>query len=323
MITADDFKFHPRDPADDSWTETVFVIFSVPDEGISGNLYVLARPNLGICHSSIEIHRGMCFHPWQIHHNDAQMHLRCPERFEEFTLSNGLSFKAHDARDSEFRYRSLDGACELDLAYRAVCDPFDPHDPAQVPSLGTGQVEGYDGWNNGHMESKGHSTGSLVLRGRRYAIDCVDGMDKSWGPRRDWGNKGASWVHVNLGGENGAFLVFTLSFDRKEVAYGPFKYGFLAMDGERRPIVSARMSAKRSDMLVTRADVEFEDDRGTVYVVRGTTVAAAPWYNFNPSSVAYQTLMRWESEQGVGHSHIADFAGHAFLSEGMADKLYV
>ena len=322
MITADDFKFHARDQADPSWTETLFVIFSSPEEAISGNLYTLARPNLNICHSSIEIHRGMCFHPWQVHHNDAQMHLRCPERFEAFTLDNGLSFRALNARDSEFSYRSLDGKCQLELSYRAVCDPFDPHDPAQVPSLGGGKVEGYDGWNNGHMESTGHVTGELTLRGRRYAIDCVDGMNKSWGPRRDWGNKGASWIHVNLGGTHGAFLVFGLAFESKELRYTPFKYGFLAVDGVRRPIVSAEMIAKRSDMLVTRADVRFQDDRGTDYTARGTTVAAAPWYNFNPSSAAFQTLMRWESDHGVGYSHIADFTGHAFLSEGMADQLF-
>jgi len=320
MITADDFKFHPRDPADPHWTETIFVIFSVPEAGVSGNLYVLARPNLGICHSSIEIHKGMCFHPWQIHHNDSQMHLPCPEDFSDFTLENGLSFKAFNERDSRFTYKSLDGACEVDLSFRAICDPFDPHDPAQVPALGGGQVDGYDGWNNGHMESKGRIEGSLLLRGRRYAIRCVDGMDKSWGPRRDWGNKAASWVHVDLDGETGAFLVFGLGFENKELRYGPFKYGFLAIDGERRPIVSASMTAKRSDMLVTRADVRFEDDRGNVYTARGSTVAAAPWYNFNPSSAAYQTLMRWESDHGVGYSHIADFSGLNFLSEGMADE---
>lgn len=322
MITADDFKFHPRDPNDLDWTETQFVIFSVPEAGISGNLYVLARPNRGICHSSIEIHRGMCFHPWQIHHNDSQMHLSCPERFDDFTLENGLSFKALNERDSDFHYRSLDGACELDLQYRAVCDPFDPHDPSQVPALAGGQVEGYDGWNNGHMESKGRITGSLLLRGRRYDVRCIDGMDKSWGPRKDWGNKGASWIHVNLNDDLGAFLVFGLGFDRKEVRYGPFKYGFLADRGERRAIVSADMTAKRSDMLVTRADVRFEDDRGKAYAAVGTTIAAAPWYNFNPSSVAYQTLMRWDSDHGVGYSHIADFAGLGFLSDGMADTLY-
>lgn len=172
------------------------------------------------------------------------------------------------------------------------------------------------------MESKGRITGSLVLRGREFRIACIDGMDKSWGPRRDWGNKGASWVQVNLSDELSAFFVFSLAFREKEIVYESFKYGFLSDHGERRPILSARMSAKRSDMLVTRADIDFTDDRGIAYAARGTTIAAGPWYNFNPSSVAYQTLMRWDSEHGTGYSHIADFTGHAFLSAGMADRCY-
>ena len=320
MITAADFAFHACDPNDKQWTETLFMIFSVPEAGISGNLYTLARPNLGICHSSIEIHSGMSFHPWQIDHNDSQMHLSCPERFDNFSLDNGLSFQAHSARDFAFQYRSLDGNCALDLAFKAVCDPFDPHDANDNPLIGSAKVAGYDGWNTGHMESKGKITGTLSLHGRDYQVDCIDGMDKSWGPRKDWGSKGATWVHVNLGDDLGAFLVLGLSFDNKEVVYGPFNFGFLAINGERRSIVRAAMRAQRSDMLVTRAVVEFEDDQGNCYEAVGTTIAAAPWYNFNPSSAAFQTLMRWESGSRVGYSHIADFAGLTYLSRGMADK---
>jgi hypothetical protein len=80
------------------------------------------------------------------------------------------------------------------------------------------------------------------------------------------------------------------------------------------------MTAQRHEMLVTRAAVTFEDDQGKVYEATGTTLAAAPWYNFNPSSAAFQTLMRWESGDRTGYSHIADFAGLGFLSDGMADK---
>lgn len=323
MITADDFKFHPNDGQDLTWTETMFTIFSVPEAGISGNLYVLTRPNLGVCHSSIEIHRGFCMQPWQIHHNDSQMHLKCPEDFSDFELANGLRFKAHNEREFEYRYRSHEGECALDLAFSAVCDPFDPHDPAQNPLIGTAKVSGYEGWNTGHMEGKGRVTGSLTLRGRDYRVDCVDGMDKSWGPRRDWGSRGASWIHVNLGDDLGAFLVFGLSFENKEMVYGPFNYGFLAIDGERRPIVEATMVAQRYDMLVTRALATFKDDQGNDYEAHGTTIAAAPWYNFNPASVAYQTLMRWQSGSRVGHSHVADFAGLGFLSRGMADQFAV
>lgn len=321
MITASDFDFHPSDPADLSWTETQFMIFSVPEANISGNLYVVARPNLGICHSSIEIHRGLCFEPWNIHHNDAQMHLRCPEVFSNFTLDNGLSFKALNARDSDYKYTALDGNCALELSFRGVCDPFDPHDPMDFPQDTSTHMDGYQGWNNGHMESTGRITGWLRLRGKEYAVDCIDGMDKSWGPRNDWGAKGASWIHIELGEGLGAFLVMGLSFVEKDVSYGPFKYGFLVENGQRRPLTAATLTAKRHAMLVTSADATFEDDRGNRYEARGVTVAAAPWYNFNPSCAAFQTLMRWECRDRVGYSHIADFTGLSYLSAGMADTL--
>ncbi|WP_374414868.1 hypothetical protein [Novosphingobium colocasiae] len=322
MIIADDYKFHARDPEDRTWTETLFIIFSVPECAISGNIYVLTRPNMGVCHSSIEIHQGMCFHPWQLHHNDSQMHLPCPEDFSNFSLPNGLTFHARNERELEYRYDSLDGVCSLELSYAAVCDPTDTNDPAQVPQAGASKVDGYDGWNNGHLEGKGRVTGTLRLRDKTYAVDCIEGVNKSWGPRNDWGNKGASWVHVELGEGLGAFFVVGIEFAGREVTYGPFKYGYVLVNGERRPLVSAELTAKRSDMLVTSALARFEDDQGQVYEARGTTVAAGPWYNFNPSSAGYQCLMRWESGDRVGHAHIADFFGQYYLSLNMADELY-
>lgn len=319
MITANDFKFHPRDLTDPTWTETLFIIFSVPEAGISGSVYTLTRPNLGVCHSSIEIHKGFCFHPWQIQHSDSQMHLPCPEAFDDFSLANGLSFKALNARDLEFKYQSRDGKCAFDLSYRSVCDPFDPHDPDDNPLLSTAKVAGYDGWNNGHMEGKGRTTGNLTLCGKTYQVDCVDGTNKSWGPRNDWGSKGVTWIHISLDDDFSAFLILGLSFINKEVVYGPFNYGYIASRGQRRPIVSASMTAQRLDMLVTRATIEFKDNQGKSYVAHGTTIAGAPWYNFNPASAAFQTLMRWECDGRSGHSHLADFSGLNFLSHGMAD----
>lgn len=321
MIRHSDFSFHPRDPEEMAWTETLFLIFSVPEAGISGNLYTLARPNLGICHSSIEIHQGMCLEPWQIHHNDPQMHLPCPADFADFSLANGLKCHVRDERRCHFTYESLDGNCSLDLTFEALCQPFDPHDPADNPLVGSAKVAGYDGWNNGHMESKGRITGWLKLRNKTYAVDCIDGMNKSWGVRRDWGNKGATWVQVGLGPQLSAFMVLGLSFRNREVVYGPFNYGFVIEGGQRRALVKGTMRAQRAAMLVMRADVTFEDERGNAYEAVGTTIAAAPWYNFNPSSAAFQTLMRWESGSHVGHSHIADFAGLGYLSEGMAEHL--
>lgn len=321
MITLDSYKFHDQDGSDRTWTETMFIIFSVPEACISGSLYVLTRPNLGVCHSAIEIHQGMCFHPWQIDHCDAQMHLPCPEDFSDFTLENGLTFKAHSAEKLEYRYASLDGYCDLTLGFNAICRPIDTHDPEDNPLAGQSKVSGYDGWNNGHMEGKGRTHGTLRLGDKHYTIDCIDGINKSWGPRNDWGNKAATWVHVDLGEDLNAFLIFGITFENKEMTYGPFKYGYISEHGERRPIMNAEMRAQRHEMLVTRAAVEFEDGHGNRYQANGTTVAGAPWYNFNPASAGFQTLMHWRSGDRSGYSHIADFTGLGFLSRGMAETV--
>jgi len=322
MITADDYKFHDHDPADDTWTETTFVIFSVPELAISGNIYVLARPNLGVCHSSIEIHQGMCMHPWQLHHNDSQMHMRCPQDFSDFTLPNGLTFKAHSEREHDWRYESRDGRCALQLHYSAICEPTDARDPRLVPQATASKVDGYSGWNNGHLEGKGRVTGTLRLRDKTYSIDCIEGVNKSWGPRNDWGNKGASWVHVDLGPELSAFLVMEISIEERQFRYGALRYGYVLVNGERRPLLKGEMTGTRTDMLITSAKVRFEDDRGEVYEAYGKTIAAGPWYNFNPSSVGYQCLLRWVSGERSGHSHIADFVGQNYMALGMADDLY-
>ena len=127
-------------------------------------------------------------------------------------------------------------------------------------------------------------------------------------------------MHIDLDDDFSAFLVLGLGFKNKEVVYGPFNYGYIASKGKRRPIVSASMTAQRLDMLVTRATVELKDDEGKTYVARGTTIAGAPWYSFNPASAGFQTLMRWECDGRTGYSHIADFCGNGFMSKGMADE---
>ena len=162
--------------------------------------------------------------------------------------------------------------------------------------------------------------GELMLRGQKYQIDCVEGTNKSWGPRNDWVNKGATWVHIHLDDDFSAFFVLGLAFKNKEVVYGPFNYGYISSKGKRRPIVDAKMTAQRLDMLVTRATVELTDDQGKTYVAHGTTLSGAPWYSFNPASAGFQTLMRWECDGRTGHSHIADFCGMGFLTQGMADE---
>ena len=73
MITDADSEFHRRDPGDRTWTETMFLPFAVPEEGIFGNVYVLARPNVGIATSSILVGQGFCTQPYEVDFTDPQV----------------------------------------------------------------------------------------------------------------------------------------------------------------------------------------------------------------------------------------------------------
>jgi hypothetical protein len=180
-------------------------------------------------------------------------------------------------------------------------------------------VPGYEGWHNGHMEVVGHITGVLELHGKEYRVDCIDGVDKSWGPRLDYGQQGASWFHVTAGEDFSAFLAMALNFDNREIHYGPLRFGYIAEKGRNIPIVEAEMKSQRRDMHSLRTYVKFKDVNGRVFEALGIPLAAAP-FHFNPSVVSYQTLMQWNCDGKTGVSHLTDFLGLNFMSQGMSDK---
>ena len=125
-----------------------------------------------------------------------------------FTLANGLSVKgSNGARDYRFRYDGRDGLCRFDLVFTGLMDPFDPLDPQQNTMLARfgGDAEAAtgagDAWTKGHYDLVGRIEGELELHGHRFTVSCVDGLDRSWGPRAEWNSAPVSdswrfWVRV-------------------------------------------------------------------------------------------------------------------------------
>jgi len=322
MITDADSEFHPRDPADRTWTETMFLPFSIPEEAIFGNVYVLARPNAGVATSSILIGQGFCPHPWQVDFTDPQVHLPCPESFADFELPNGLRVLAPSPKKYDISYRNLLGACSFDLSFRALHEPFDPGDPAQNPLLETDRSHADarhgDEWENGHFEVKGHITGQLELRGKTYTIDCYDGMDHSWGPRMETGTRSVAWVSVNFGPELAMHLAVLIGIVDGEVQYERLRFGFVVRHGEVRPIVDAAITAQHTHMLAINNHIVATDDQGETYEFHGTAISSNPWYTFNPSHVSYQGIFRYHWGSKVGYGEMADIYGLDYLAERMS-----
>ena len=324
MITAQDSDFHSRDPSDRTWTETTFLPFAVPEEGIFGNAYVLARPNMGVAISSIVVTQGFCRQPYEMDFTDPQMHLPCPESFSKYTLENGLSVEATKApTDYHLTYENALGACSFDLSFRGLHQPFDPHNPKENPLLTTDTKQAVDprlgtAWMNGHFEVKGHITGELTLRGRRYKVDCYDGMDHSWGPRPELGERSVSWISLNFGEDLAFHLAVPMNIHNGEVTYDALRFGFVTDKGEVFGLLEASVQATRVDMMPMSNRIWIKDVRGREYEFFGTAVGGHPWYSFNPSHVCYQSLMRYQHGNRVGYGEFGDIFGLEYLAERMS-----
>lgn len=321
MITAADSDYHPSDPEVKNWAETIVMVFSVPEAGILGNAYVLARPNVGAAISSVVVHSGFNTQPFQIDFTDPQVHVPAPERFSSFTLPTGLSLEVTDApRDFHIRYEHALGSCRLDLNFHGLHDPFDVHDPSQNPLIpadhagpldtGLGDV-----WANGHFDMVGHITGTLELRGTTYAVDCVEGMDRSWGPRAELGNSGAAWIHVSLGVDFAAHVAMALDIRDGEVVYTGLRFGYVVENGVVYGITEATVEARRVDMIAVSNHLVFTDVRGRTHEFHGIAVGGAPWYSFSPAYASYQSLFRYEEGGRIGHAEATDVIGLEFLAE--------
>ena len=321
MITAADSEFHDRDPSVSNWAETQVLIFSVPEAAIMANAYVLARPNLGVVATSVIVFQGFRAHAYEIDFIDARMHLPCPDSFLDMRLDSGLHVRALEPpRDFRFTYRDTHGACRFDLDFRAVMPPFDTHDPKENPLVAAGETDmGYgDAWANGHLDVIGHVTGELELRGKTYRVDCYDGMDRSWGPREEWGGRAVSWLHIPFGEEFGVHIAVTLALRDGRIVYDQLRFGYLHEHGEVTGIVDARVEAERVNMIPVSNHVWIRDARGREFEFRGTAVAGSPYYQFIPAYVCFHTLMRYQDGGRVAHAEMGDIFGMDWLGEHLS-----
>ena len=320
MIQISDSDFHPRDPNDRTWTETTFLPFFIPEPGIFGNVYVLARPNLGIAISSILVSEGLCVQPYEVDFTDAQMHLPCPTSFSKYTLANGLSVEATEGPKAyRFDYESALGTCGFNLDFKGFHQPFDPHDPAENPLIAKASDPRVGtAWMNGHFEVKGHITGELKLRGKTYQVDCYEGMDHSWGPREEIGTRSVSWISINFGKDLAFHIAVPLDLEAGDVTYDKLRFGFVVENGIVHGLVDSKIETSRAELLPMGITVWVKDVRGKEYEIYGSAVAGHPWYSFNPCHVSFQCCMRYRYQDKTGYGEVGDIFGLDYLADKMS-----
>jgi len=176
-----------------------------------------------------------------------------------------------------------------------------------------------DPWKNGHFELKGHITGSLELRGKKYKVDCYDGTDHSWGPRAEVSARAESYLSVAFGEDFGMQLSVPLRIERGRVSSDPARFGFVVEHGKIYGIVEATVQTpERDNMIGMRQIIRAVDVRGQEHVLEGTAIAGYPYSTFNPAYVMFQSLYRYEYRGRIGYGQTGDIFGTDYIADRMS-----
>ena len=304
---ADDF-FHPPEihPPGASVTETYYFGFSVPEEKIFAFVYLWLHPNLKVLSGGVLLFQGRKrhflaadYHNW---YDFLDPHDLVNRDNGTVTLPNGLVIKINQPFKEH----------ELVFEDKAADTRFHVFQRAAMPAAVRG--------GNKHFEQNMKVDGELVLRGKRYRVDCHCIRDRSWAEHRpEESIPVPPYTWITLGNEDFAMNVGSFD-DMGQYPEHPgiavpaklFADGWVYRDGVLTRIVSCTRKTVRDDDLVPlQHTIEATDKLGRHYSGRATTVAGSPvdsWKNI----VMQQTLMRWDINGSAYWGESQDVHWHEF-----------
>lgn len=312
MIKPEDIEFHRGFSSDVQACETNFFPFAVPDEGISGNFYLVTRPNLGICMSDMTIQNCIAPLVQQQLYVDNQQHMPIPASLADYALPSGLSVKAVDPfRRYELKYTGY-GDTHIELEWNSLMWPYDCNDPTMDPLAGPRVGESWDkSWANGHCEFTGHVSGAARIRGQTYAVDYVATADRSWGVRKERNLGNLLWTHGAFG-RNLAFHAMSNMDVANSKGYGQPISGYILEDGEVIPLVNIQGFHSTYGVLITGAELILTDVKGRQFQVTGYALNAAPWAP-SPGGMYSQSLMKWNHKGDIGYGYLQHGFGNQYI----------
>jgi len=314
MITAADAEFHAPSSDTPTWAETNYFGFYDVESGLTGGIYLLFRPNLGVVTSLIVLNTKQAITPWGADFVDLRNHLAIPEprSLHTYALDNGLRVETVVPNHTwNVTYDDGEGTT-IDIVHAGLMEPYDINDPEQDPitaaTLAKAKNEGFQ-WGTaykGHFDTTGKVTGTVSVRGKHYSIDCVATMDHSWGPRPERGIPEMSWMHAHFS-ENYAIHAL-YSFDAS-TGGGEYQlaHGYVLEDGQVYGLVGGFGTTKRDEnKFPDQVFTELTDARGIVHRLDGTFVNGYPWL-FWMNMVGFTSFMKFTDANGnVGWGEAMD-----------------
>lgn len=303
MIKPSDFDFHHDASSPWQWAETLALPFCVPEANINVVVYLVTRPRLGVAMCDITMMDRIA--PlWEDQlYVDNMQHLPCPESLTRFELPNGFAFEVLEPLQLyHLKYEGIDDT-RFDLTYRALHAPYDINDPAMDPTAAARTGPAWDSSWSGHYEQTYHITGTLTVRGRKLAVDCVETGDRSWGPRAERDNSAVIWWHASFG-EALTIHLFTGHDIATRTALGPHVSGYVLDKGEIYGIVGSEGDQQYMGAMPMGGALSVTDVRGLRFDLTYSTVNGCYWAPC-PSNTYLQSSMRvaCAAPDGLHHGH--------------------
>jgi hypothetical protein len=295
-----DEELHPdHHEAHDSLTETWAYMFWIPKARIGCIVYLWVHPNLKLLTGGLTVYQGH-----KAHHLQGELFdMRIFNSAGPCILAKGRDIRVPNG----LRVRIMKPFKTMRVTYA------DPSRGNLVDLIFTAAAPPVMRESRKHFEQIMDVKGNLLLRGKKYKVNCWGSRDRSWGeprPENPYPIPPYTWMTGRFpsgimwcaNGHDDPARRPEWIREYKIDPGGVFKDGWIYRDGEARRIAHFSKITKRDPRTrrPMRHDIDLTDDTGRNYHIRGEVIASTPWggwFNMN----CYVCVTRWTLGKEIGY----------------------
>ncbi len=285
------------DGASHEWSETSMFGFNIPEEGIDCIIYFWHRPVMNISFGGIMIWKGKNTNQVECIYSDYRSAMPMPKDITDCTYANGVTVKMIEPM-SEFQIGFEDSACDvkLDLHLKAIMPPACRY-------------------NGGHITQAMKTSGTLLLRGKRYTINGFHTRDRSWNEYRQEYPLKVPPLHWDVGIVDETFAFHHLSYD--DPAYHPewkgkvpeinntCLWGYVYENGQLHGVVSTRQRTdyEPGGTVPIHIETTLTASNGKSYEIVGRPLASTQVQSW-PNMCSHFVLMEWSVDGRIAYGDV-------------------
>lgn len=284
--------------------------FSVPEAAIGVFLYIRYMPYFPLSQGGVLAFQGLDnLAPTDAAFHDYEITMPWPDvDGGRITTANGLRFDfVEPGRRAKLTYRSTDGRTSFDVEATAVTSLLARGHVIPGEELNRSQ-------DPGGSEQFMHYTGTLVLQGERFDVDCFYPRDHSWRQVRSESRDAnvhppICWTPIHFGDDLIFNQVGIEAADTNPEWTGVYQvpdgtpnhhFAWVVRHGRHRRIDHVRRTVTRTHPLLfapLAMVIEATDEDGDHYEFSGEAIALAPMMMW-PNIAAYDSVYRWRDSSG-------------------------